>query len=92
MLSVHIDQDDIEQKFHEELRKHLDEIQNRTVFWDMKELCRQTCMSEPFVKEQFFFDQRFPKFRVGRKWVFPAKETEQFLVTWLKEQPTTYIK
>lgn len=88
MLSVQINQNDIEQKFHEELRKHLDEIQNRTVFWDMKELCRQTCMSEPFIKEKFFFDPRFQKFRVGRKWLFPAKETEQFLIQWLKEQPT----
>ncbi|OHX39202.1 group-specific protein [Cytobacillus oceanisediminis] len=87
MLSVQIDQRTIEQQFHEELRKHLVEIKNRTVFWDMKELCRQTCLSEPFIREQFFFDQRFPKFRVGRKWLFPAKEAEDFLIQWLKEQP-----
>lgn len=87
MLSVQVDQQSIEQQFHVELKKHLNEIQNRTVFWDMKELCRQTCMSEPFIKEQFFFDPRFPKFRVGRKWVFPAKEAENFLIQWLREQP-----
>lgn len=90
MLSVQIDERAVEQQFHEELQKRLNELENRTVFWDMKELCRQTCMSEPFVKEQFFFDQRFQKFRVGRKWLFPAKETEQFLIQWLKEQPTYY--
>ncbi|HHY74074.1 MAG TPA: group-specific protein [Bacillus bacterium] len=90
MLSVKIDERQIEQQFHEELQKHLDEIANRTVFWDMKELCRQTCMSEPFIKEKFFFDQRFQKFRVGRKWLFPAKQTEKFLLQWLSEQPQNY--
>jgi hypothetical protein len=88
LLNVHIDEKYIEQQFHEELQKRLEEITNRTVFWDMKELCRQTCMSEPFIKEHFFFDPRFPKFRVGRKWLFPAKETEKFLYEWLREQPT----
>jgi phage pi2 protein 07 len=88
LLNVQIDEKYIEQQFREELQKRLDEITNRTVFWDMKELCRQTCMSEPFIKEHFFFDPRFPKFRVGRKWLFPAKETEEFLIKWLSEQPT----
>ncbi|MDF1509702.1 group-specific protein [Robertmurraya sp. DFI.2.37] len=91
MLNVQIDHKQIEHQFHEELQKHLDEIANRTVFWDMKELCRQTCMSEPFIKEQFFFDPRFPKFRVGRKWLFPAKQTEKFLLQWLSEQ-TSYFR
>ncbi|MED3553979.1 group-specific protein [Cytobacillus praedii] len=86
MLSIELNKEEIEGKFLEELRKHLNEIQNQTVFWDMKELCRQTCMSEPFVKEQFFFDQRFQKFKVGRKWLFPAKEAELFLLQWIREQ------
>ena len=88
MLSVQIDQKQIEQQFHEEMQKRLNEIQGRTVFWDMRELCRQTCMSEPFVKEQFFFDARFPKYKVGRKWLFPAKRCEEFLLKWLSEQET----
>ncbi|WP_141433001.1 group-specific protein [Bacillus sp. 03113] len=88
MIDIQVDHRSIEKQFQEELKKHLDEIQNRTVFWDMHELCRQTCMSEPFVKEQFFFDPRFPKFRVGRKWLFPAKQAEEFLIQWLIEQPT----
>lgn len=86
MLNVQVDEKAIEQQFFDEIRKHLNELSHRTVFWDMKELCRQTCMSEPFIKEQFFFDPRFPKRRAGRKWLFPAKETEDFLKTWLNEQ------
>jgi hypothetical protein len=54
----------------------------------MKELCRQTCMSENNIKEKFFYDPRFQKYKVGGKWLFPAKETEHFLLTWINEQPT----
>lgn len=86
MLSVQVDEQEIERCFREELKKRLDEIQQRCTFWDMKELCRQTNMSEPFIKEKFFFDPRFPKYKIGNKWYFPAKETEEFLLQWLREQ------
>lgn len=88
MLTFNIDEHQIEQRFLEELRKRLDKIQHRHTFWDMKELCRQTCMSENNIKEKFFYDKRFPKYKIGGKWYFPAKETEEFLLMWLKEQPT----
>ncbi|RCK10965.1 group-specific protein [Bacillus licheniformis] len=39
------------------------------------------------IKDTFFYDPRFPKYRVGKKWLFPAKECEKFLLTWLAEQP-----
>ncbi|MED4461822.1 group-specific protein [Metabacillus fastidiosus] len=88
MIAIQLDKNEIEQRFLEELRKHLDAIESRILFWDMKELCRQTNMSEPFVKEQFFYDPRFPKYKVGRKWVIPAREAEKFLMQWLSEQST----
>jgi phage pi2 protein 07 len=87
MLKVHLNEQQIEQRFLEELRKRLEQIERRHTFWDMKELCRQTNMSETFIRETFFYDPRFPKYRVGKKWLFPAKETEQFLIRWLKQHP-----
>jgi phage pi2 protein 07 len=87
MLSVQLDEAQIEQRFREELQKRLNEVERRCTFWDMKELCRQTNMSETFIRETFFYDPRFPKYRVGKKWLFPAKECEEFLIMWLKEQP-----
>lgn len=87
MLEIKLDEDYVEDRFIEELKKRLDELESRQVFWDMKTLCKLTCMSEPFIKEQFFYDPRFPKYRVGKKWLFPAKETEEFLLIWLKEHP-----
>lgn len=58
----------------------------QTVFWDAKELRRQTCMSWTFILDTFFHDPRFPKFKVRTKWLFPAAEARQFLTMWLKEQ------
>lgn len=86
MLTLEIDQEIIEQKFKEELQKRLNEMEGRITLWDMKELQRQTNMSVNTIKEWFFYDERFPKHRVGNKWYFPAKECEAFLVNWIKEQ------
>jgi phage pi2 protein 07 len=86
LIDVKIDEVEVEKIFLEEVKKRLDQLQNRQTFWDMKELLRQTNMSEPFIKEKFFFDPRFPKYKVGAKWLFPAKECEDFLLTWLREQ------
>lgn len=86
MLNLQINEKEVEKLFFQELKKRLDELQHRQTFWDMKELVRQTNMSEPFIKEKFFFDKRFPKHKVGSKWFFPAKEAEEFLLIWLREQ------
>jgi hypothetical protein len=88
MINLQVDEQQIEQRFLEELRKRLDQIERRHTFWDMKELCRQTNMSENSIKEKFFYDQRFPKHKIGGKWYFPAKECEEFLLMWIKEQPS----
>lgn len=87
MLSLQLDEKAIENVFLEELKKRLDRLENKLTFWSMKELCKQTCLSEPTVKEKFFYDERFPKFKVGSKWLFPAAECEKFLLMWIKEQP-----
>ena len=87
MLTINLDEKQIEKMFLEELKKRLEQLERRHTFWDMKELCRQTCMSENNIKEKFFYDPRFPKYKIGGKWYFPAKECEEFLLTWIKEQP-----
>ena len=86
MLQVQVDSKIIEATFKEELQKRLDAIEKNRTFWDMKELQKQTNMSVNTMKEWFFYDDRFPKYRVGSKWYFPAKECEVFLIQWIKEQ------
>lgn len=85
---MEIDQEAIERALREELQKRLDELETHVTLWDMKELQRQTNMSVNTIREHFFYDERFPKYRVGSKWYFPAEECAKFLVTWLKEQRT----
>lgn len=87
MISFELDEKVIEQRFLEELKKRLDRIEQCRTLWDMKELCKQTSMSENNIKEKFFYDSRFPKFKVGGKWYFPSAECEEFLLMWIKEQP-----
>ncbi len=87
MISFQLDEREIEQKFLSELRKRLDQIDQRRTLWDMKELRRQTSMSENSIKDKFFYDKRFPKYKIGGKWYFPAKQTEEFLLMWISEQP-----
>lgn len=87
MLTIQLNEEEIQQRFDEELKKRLDRIESQKTFWDMKTLCQQTCLSENTIKEKFFYDERFPKFKIGGKWMFPARETENFLLSWLREQP-----
>ncbi|WP_078410256.1 hypothetical protein [Priestia abyssalis] len=88
MIAVQLDEKEIEKIFIEELQKRLQHIERRRTLWDMKELCRQTCMSENTIKEKFFYDKRFPKYKIGGKWYFPAADAEAFLLMWIREQNT----
>jgi hypothetical protein len=86
MLNVQIDEQAAREIYLEKLEEKLKDFDAELVFWDSKELCRRTCMSWNFIQEQFFFDPRFPKKKVRSKWLFPARETREFLIKWLNEQ------
>lgn len=87
MFEVQIDQEKIEKLFLEEIQKTVKQLEVKLTFWDLEELCKQTCMSINNIKDKFFYDPKFPKYKVGGKWFIPAKECEQFLLQWIKEQP-----
>ena len=86
MIAIEIDEREVDRLIREEVERKLRDLTHRHTFWDMAELSEQTCMSITFIKENFFYDPRFPKYRVGRKWLMPARETEEFLLMWLKEK------
>lgn len=67
----------------------LKEAENEYVFWDSAELRKRTCLSWTTIQGTFFFDSRFPKFKIGSKWYFPVKEVREFLERWIREQPTS---
>ncbi|MBM7106853.1 group-specific protein [Brevibacillus laterosporus] len=87
MLSVEIDSDEVRRMCMSKLKEKMEEVDAELVFWDSKELMRRTCMCWNTLQDKFFFDPRFPKFKVGGRWLFPAKETREFLVEWIHEQP-----
>jgi len=86
MLTVKVDEAEVKELCRERIRELVKEVDAEYVFWDAKELIKRTCMSWNFIQQQFFFDPRFPKYKVGSKWYFPARETRQFLERWLREQ------
>lgn len=86
MLTVSINENEVKDLTRDEIKRVINEMDADLVYWDTKELMRRTCMSWNFIKEQFFYDRRFPKKKIGAKWFFPAKETREFLIVWLSEQ------
>lgn len=87
MLQVEIDSGVVEELVSAEIARKIQEVMVEQTFWDMKTLCQKTCMSRTFVLETFFFEPDFPRYKVGNKWLMPARETQEFLVKWLKRQP-----
>ncbi|TYS67023.1 group-specific protein [Sutcliffiella horikoshii] len=88
MINVQINEQEVRQLYFQKLEEKMMEIDAELIFWDSKELMRRTCLSWNNIQEKFFYDPRFPKHKVGQKWMFPAKQTRDFLLTWLSEQPT----
>lgn len=89
MLTVKVDEAEVKELCRERIRELVKEVDAEYVFWDAKELMKRTCMSWNFIQQQFFFHKDFPKYKVGSKWFFPARETRQFLERWLREQPNS---
>lgn len=69
-INIQINEKLVKEMLNDKLECHLKQLESRFTFWDMKELCRQTCMSENSIKEKFFYDERFPKRRVGGSGTF----------------------
>lgn len=86
MIKIEIDEAKVEQLYLDAIDKKIEKVDAELVFWDTKELKRRVCMSWTMIQDTFFFDERFPKVKVGGKWFYPAKETELFLRNWLLER------
>jgi hypothetical protein len=87
MLEVNFNQNLVEEMLLSEIQKKIEKLNAKLTFWDLDELSRQTCMSIGNIKDKFFYDERFPKYKVGGKWYFPCEECQTFLLKWIKEQP-----
>ncbi|AQT86874.1 group-specific protein [Paenibacillus larvae subsp. pulvifaciens] len=88
MIQVQVDEEEIKQLYMEAISSYLDKLNKELVYWDSSELKRRTCMSWNKIVDSFFHHPDFSKVKVGGKWYFPAKETEEFLLAWLSNNPS----
>jgi hypothetical protein len=88
MVSVQIDEKEVLKLAKVEIERVIKEVDAELVFWDRQELMKRTCMSWVFILDQFFYDERFPKHKINKKWYFPVREARAFLELWLSEQKT----
>lgn len=90
VLKIEVDQDQINQMISEKIADKINSYSLDKVFYDMNDLTTITSFSRGHIYNTFFYDSRFTEIRrkVGNKHVFPVKETNEFLLQWIKEQPT----
>ncbi|OZU88674.1 group-specific protein [Virgibacillus indicus] len=86
MIKVQVDEDMIKQMYQDAINDRIEKLDEELVYWDSNELKRRTCMCWNTIQNNFFFDNNFPKIKIGGKWYFPAEETKQFLKEWLKDR------
>lgn len=86
MIAINVNETEARELIHKRIAELVKEVDAEMVFWDSNELKRRTCMSWEVIQGTFFFDPRFPKFKIGGKWYYPVKETRSFLESWLREQ------
>lgn len=88
-VNIHIDDDALEQQILKQIQDKMHDIGNDRIFYSLDDLMEITSFSKGHIMNTFFNDLRFKQIRrkVGRKRVFPVTETNEFLKTWITEQP-----
>lgn len=84
LIEVNVDQNEVKRILQQKLDEAIKRAEKETVLWDTKELERQTCMSINTIKENFFYTEGFPKYKIGGKWYFPAEEAKNWILGWVK--------
>lgn len=84
MINIELDSKYVEEQLKKAIEKRLNELESQKIFWDIKELSEKTSMSISHIKTHLLYEPGFPKYRVGKKLVFPPKEVEEFLLDWVK--------
>lgn len=82
MFNINLNEDELKTMYLEEVQKRLEDWEQQTMLMDMKELCKMLSLSRPTVEKLFIYNQDFPSLRVGKKWLFPRKEVEEYIKRW----------
>lgn len=77
LVGISIDQDLVKEILLEEVKKKIEAFDADLIFMNTKELKRRTSMSWNTIQKTFFFDSRFPKYKIGGRWMFPAQKKQR---------------
>lgn len=68
------------------INEKVEQLAQEKIFWTVSELEKYANMNIGTMKNHFFYDEDFPKFKVGRDWRFPVIRTKEYLEHWAIEQ------
>ncbi|MDQ7861123.1 group-specific protein [Peribacillus frigoritolerans] len=77
MISFEIDQELLKELYIQKVEEHLQEIEMEVFFMDSKQLATYLNMSWNTIVSHLLYDERFPKVRLGSKWLFNEKEVKK---------------
>lgn len=79
MISFEIDQELLKELYLQKVEEHLQEIEMEVYFMDSKQLATYLNMSWNTIVSHLLYDEKFPKVRLGSKWLFNRKEVQEFM-------------
>ncbi|MCU6603921.1 helix-turn-helix domain-containing protein [Peribacillus frigoritolerans] len=79
MISFEIDQELLKELYLQKVEEHLQEIEMEVFFMDSKQLATYLNMSWNTIVSHLLYDEKFPKLRLGSKWLFNRKEVQEFM-------------
>lgn len=81
-----INEDLMREMMQQAVQEQAEKIAQEKIFWTVQDLQDYTNMHIKTMKEHFFYDPDFPKFKIGATWRFPAAKVKVYLDTWSQEQ------
>ncbi|MEK4067586.1 helix-turn-helix domain-containing protein [Peribacillus sp. FSL R5-0717] len=85
IIQFSLNEEGLKELYLTEVHKHLEKIEMDTILMDSKQLCQMLSLSWPTIEKLFLSDHRFPKIRVGKKWVFNRREVQVYINLWTDE-------
>jgi excisionase family DNA binding protein len=85
IIQLSLNEEGLKELYLSELQKHLKHVEMDTMLMDSKELCKKLNLSWPTIEKLFLNDPKFPKMRVGKKWIFNRKEVQKYIDYWSNE-------
>lgn len=87
IIQAIVNEDEVRMIIEQRVAELVREADGEVVFWGTEQLMKATGMGRNFIKDNFFYDPRFPKYKIGKEWRYPVKATKEFLEIWIREQP-----